>query len=75
MSWFMVLPVMFHSRERLAVQVRFLSQYIVLSAQLCALKLHRCVLLITPSLQSYNLEVEVFFSHFVPETLEVLTNF
>lgn len=49
-----------------------LSLGVVLTAQLCALKLHRCALLITPSLQSYSLEVD--FVRFVPKTFEPLTN-
>lgn len=40
---------------------------VCLEAQVCALDY---------TLQSYNLEIEVFFFlHFVPEVLEILTNF
>lgn len=56
------------------MEVRFLSQCIVLSTQLCALK-HRCVLLITPYKVTTLKLRYFFFLHFVPEVLEILTNF
>lgn len=62
LSWFMVQPVMSHcTRDSwLAVEVRFLSQCIVLSTQLCALK-HRCVLMITPY-KVTTLKLRYFFT-------------
>lgn len=52
-----------------AAAVGFLSQCIVLRAPLCALKFHRCALLISPSLSGFHLTVEAF-SCVVPETPE-----